>query len=71
MHRSNVLVASSDVLPADLVGASILGHAPEKVPHLVYAAQNRGRSTDMADIDVRGEKIEGFARFNCEIRENA
>jgi uncharacterized protein (DUF362 family)/Ni,Fe-hydrogenase III small subunit len=64
VHRSNVLVASSDVLSADLVGAGILGHAPEKVPHLVHAARNRRRSTDMADIDVLGEKIEGLVRYH-------
>jgi uncharacterized protein (DUF362 family) len=64
MHRSNVLVASSDVLSADLVGARILGHAPEKVPHLVHAARNRGRSTDMADVDVVGEKIGDFVRYH-------
>jgi hypothetical protein len=64
MHRSNVLVASSDVLSADLVGARILGHAPDKVPHLVHAARNCGRSTDMADVDVVGEKIEDFVRYH-------
>ena len=29
MHRSNLLVASADVLSADLVGAAILGYTPE------------------------------------------
>jgi uncharacterized protein (DUF362 family) len=64
MHRSNVLVASSDVLSADLVGAQILGHAPEKVPHLVHAARNRDRSTDTAGIHVVGEQIEDVARYH-------
>jgi uncharacterized protein (DUF362 family) len=43
MQRSNVLVASADVLSADLVGACILGHSPDRVPHLLHAARNRGR----------------------------
>lgn len=62
MHRSNVLVASADVLSADLVGACLLGHGPGTVPHLVHAARNRGRPGDLSDIAVLGEKIEGLAR---------
>jgi uncharacterized protein (DUF362 family) len=61
MHRSNLLVASSDVLSADMVGARILGHSPEKVPHLVHAAHNRHRPVDLSDIEVVGESIERVA----------
>ena len=39
MHRSNLLVASADVLSADMVGAKVLGYEPAEVPHLVHAAQ--------------------------------
>jgi uncharacterized protein (DUF362 family) len=64
MHRSNVLVASSDVLSADLVGARVLGYEPSQVPHLVHAARNRNRPYDFSDIEVVGEKIEAVAAFH-------
>ena len=65
MHRSNLLVASRDVLSADLVGASILGHALSGVPHLAHAAANHGRSTDLNDIEVVGEPIASVAAFHA------
>jgi len=64
MKRSNVLVASSDVLSADMVGAKILGYNPSDVPHLVHAAKNRNRPWDLSDIEVMGEKIENVASFH-------
>jgi uncharacterized protein (DUF362 family) len=58
MHRSNLLVASADVLSADMVGAAILGHPPGDVPHLVHAARNCKRPVDLCDIEVVGEPID-------------
>ncbi len=64
MHRSNLLVASADILAADLVGAKLLGHDPQNVPHLVHAARNRKRPYDLCDIEVRGETIESLNQFH-------
>jgi uncharacterized protein (DUF362 family) len=64
MHRADILVASADVLSADLVGAKILGHAPAAVPHLQHAADRRGRPSDLSDIEVVGEDPAGLARFH-------
>ena len=64
MHRSNLLVASADVLAADLVGAKLLGYSPAQVPHLVHAARNRKRTYDLSDIVVSGGNIEELARFH-------
>ena len=64
MRRSNLLVASSDLLSADLVGCRVLGHDPENVPHLVRAAGNRGRPVDLTDVEVVGEKIEDVASYH-------
>ncbi len=58
MHRSNLLVASADVLSADMVGAEVLGHHPSDVPHLAHAARNRKRPLDLSDVEVAGESIE-------------
>ncbi len=61
IRRSNILVASGDVLSADKVGATILGYQPSQVPHLAYAAKDRGRTLDLSDLEIVGEKIENVA----------
>ena len=61
MHRSNLLVASADVLSADMVGAEVLGHHPADVPHLAHAARNRKRPLDLSDVDVAGESVDSVA----------
>jgi uncharacterized protein (DUF362 family) len=64
MHRSDLLVASADVLAADLVGAKLLGYSPAQVPHLMHAARNRKRTHDLSDIVISGGNIEELARFH-------
>ena len=61
IRRSNLLVASPDMLAADKVGAKILGFDASEVPHLVHAARERGRSLDLSDLEVVGEKFEEVA----------
>ena len=61
IKRSNILVASTDVLSADMVGAKVLGYDPTEVPHLAYAALDRGRPTGLSDVKVVGERIEEVA----------
>jgi uncharacterized protein (DUF362 family) len=61
IRRSNILVASPDILAADKVGAKILGFDPSEVPHLVHAANERRRPLDFSDLEVVGEKIEDVA----------
>jgi uncharacterized protein (DUF362 family) len=61
MHRSNILVASRDVLSADKVGAKILGYEPSQIPHLVHAAANRKRPIDFSDIEIKGQSIDSVA----------
>lgn len=62
IHRSNLLVASRDVLAADLAGTLLLGVDPARVPHLVHAYANHGRDLDIAGVEVRGESIADLAR---------
>lgn len=61
MRRTNVLVASQDVLSADMVAAKILGYDPADVPHLLHAAGFRSRRPDLSDVEVVGDRIEEFA----------
>jgi hypothetical protein len=62
MHRSDILVASRDLLAADMVGAKVLGYDPADVPHLAIAAANHDRLTDLSDVTVSGESISAVAR---------
>jgi uncharacterized protein (DUF362 family) len=61
MRKSDILVASGDILSADMVGARLLGYEPQEVPHLAIAAANHGRPTDLSDVTVVGESIEELA----------
>ncbi len=61
VRRNNLLIASRDLLSADLVGTKVLGYEPEKVSHLVKASAKAGRLTDLSDVDIIGEKIEDVA----------
>ncbi len=61
MRRSDLLVGSQDVLSADKVGAKLLGYDPSDVPHLVHAAANAKRPTDLSDVEPRGANIEDVA----------
>lgn len=62
IHRADILVASRDLLSADLVGSRLLGHDPAQVPHLVNAARNHGRALDLSQVELLGESIESLAQ---------
>lgn len=57
-HRKNIIVASTDILSADMVGTKLLGIEPSDVLHLVQAAKDRNRPMDLSDVEVVGENIE-------------
>ena len=61
IRRSNLLIASSDVLAADFVGAAALGHSPCDVPHLAKAAARKGLPADLSTIVIEGEPLESIA----------
>jgi hypothetical protein len=54
-HRTDIIVASRDLISGDKVGAAILGIPPQTVPHIALAAENRGRPSDLRDINVLGD----------------
>jgi hypothetical protein len=64
MHRSNLLIASKDIFAADKVGASVLGHAPETVPHLRHYAQRHRRVLDLSDLEIKCESMADVAAFH-------
>ncbi|MGQ9671357.1 MAG: DUF362 domain-containing protein [Desulfosoma sp.] len=61
-HRMNVLVASQNVLSADLLGAALLGYSAKEVPHLAWAAHDAGRSGDLSDVLIEGASLEALRR---------
>ncbi len=63
-RRSDLLIASWDILSADFVGSTILGHSPEQVPHLVHAANHYSRPMDLSDIEIRGLDLESVISFH-------
>ena len=65
IRRSNTLIASADVLSADMVGARILGYEPSQVPHLVQAAQDHGRPIDLSDVELVGERMEKVTHYHA------
>jgi uncharacterized protein (DUF362 family) len=62
MHRSNLLVASADVLSADMVAAKVLGYEPDEISHLVHAAQKNNRNINLSEIEIVGESLESVAK---------
>ncbi|MCX7816360.1 MAG: DUF362 domain-containing protein [Syntrophales bacterium] len=58
IRRTDILIASSDILSADMVGAKVLGYEPREVPHLVYAAKECNRPLDLSDVEILGERID-------------
>jgi len=53
-HRTDIIIASRDLISADKVGAAILGIPPQTVPHIALAALNGGRPPDLSDINILG-----------------
>ena len=54
-NRSNLIIASKDLISTDKVGATLLGYPPETVPHLSLAMSSQGRVTDLSDINIQGD----------------
>jgi uncharacterized protein (DUF362 family) len=54
-HRSDLIIASRDPISADKVGSALLGIAPQTVPHITLAAENKNRPADLSDVNLRGE----------------
>lgn len=60
MRRSNILIASSDILSADKVGAEILGYNSADISYLARYAKENNRPIDLSDVEVVGKSIESL-----------
>lgn len=57
-HRKDLIIASNDILGADMVGAKVLGKNPSNIPYIKEFAKLTNRDADLDAIVVNGEKIE-------------
>ena len=57
-RRTDLLVASRDVLAADMVGSALLGYAPDQVPYLRQACALQARSCALSALRVTGERVD-------------
>jgi len=57
-YRKNLIIASKNALACDIVGAELMGYKAGEVEHLRYFASRHGLSTDLDDIEVKGEDLE-------------
>lgn len=64
MRLTNLLIASSDMLSADLVGSNVLGHNPANVGHLALAAERLGRPIDLSDVEIIGESLDDVSSYH-------
>lgn len=57
-YRKNLIIASKNALACDVVGAELMGYKAGEVEHLKFFAGRHGLSTDLGDIEIRGEELE-------------
>ncbi len=57
--RKNLLIASRDLLGADLAAAKTMGFSGEEVDHLREYAARSGRSIQLTDYQLVGEPLDG------------
>lgn len=62
-YRKDLIIASTDILSADMVGASILGIPPSSIGYIMEFAKLKNRSVDINSIEIKGANIN-------EIRDN-
>jgi uncharacterized protein (DUF362 family) len=60
-RRSDIVIASSNVLAADMIGAEVLGYDPADIRYLMQACQMAGFTTDGSGIEVVGKKVKDVA----------
>ncbi len=64
MRRSNLLIASRDIISVDKVGAKVMGYEPKDIPYLAHAMAEHGRPQDLSDVEVAGERVEDVASLH-------
>jgi uncharacterized protein (DUF362 family) len=56
--RKDVIIASRDILAADMIAANTMGFEPRDITHFVEYANRHKQSLSISDYEIRGEKLE-------------
>ena len=56
-YRKDLIIASTDILAADLAGAKIMGYSGDEIAHFRHFAKRHGKSLSMGDYKINGENI--------------
>jgi len=56
-YRKNIIIASTDVLGADLTAAKLMGYSGEEIKHFRNYARRHDKSLSMSDYEIKGENI--------------
>jgi hypothetical protein len=57
-YRKDVIIASRDILGADLVGAQTIGYAAEDIDHFKHYATRNNKPLTINNYKITGEKID-------------
>jgi uncharacterized protein (DUF362 family) len=60
-HRWDVVVAGTDILETEMVGAALQGKNPAELAHIVAYAGMTGRRAALADVAVKGRSVDELA----------
>ncbi len=60
--RKGIIIASRDILGADIVAAKTIGYDPQDIVHFVEYAKRDGKSLDLGDYAIRGEALENHIK---------
>ena len=63
-RRSDIIIASSSLLAADMIGARVLGYDPTDILYLMQACKMANFIADDSGIEVVGKKVEDVAAFH-------
>ena len=61
-HRMDLIIAGTDILKTDMIGAAVLGKNPKEVNHIQSYCKLTDRNVDLESIEIKGETIESVAR---------
>jgi len=56
--RKGIIIASRDILGADMVAAKTIGYGPQDIVHFVEYAKRHGKSLDLKDYAIGGDALE-------------
>lgn len=61
-YRKDLIVASTDILAADLAAAQTIGYAGDTIDHFKHYASRHGQSVSLSDYTLVGESMENHVK---------